>query len=66
MNRHMPTIEYKCEQCDHTFSRVALQGEKLEAKTCPACRRKSALPLKTSRGLFNGISSLSTLAKDTN
>jgi len=62
----MPSIEFKCRECGHAFSRVALRGEAARVIVCPQCRRKTAHPAKPPESLFNGISSFSTLSKDTN
>jgi putative FmdB family regulatory protein len=62
----MPTIEYTCKACHHIFSRVVLRGEEDRPAACPKCRGKNALPSRAPESLFNGISSFSTLAKDTN
>ena len=62
----MPTIEYKCRECDQTFSRVVLRGDENQPAACPTCQGKTALPTSAPESLFNGISSFSTLSKDTN
>jgi putative FmdB family regulatory protein len=62
----MPTIEYNCKDCDHTFNGVVLRGEEGKKVPCPKCRSKAVIQSKPPTSLFNGISSFSTLSKDTN
>ncbi len=62
----MPTAEFKCQVCDHTFNRVVLRGEEDRKAPCPKCQGKAALVSKPPSSLFNGISNFSSLSKDTN
>jgi len=62
----MPTVEYRCRECEKAFSRVVMRGEEKKLAVCPLCRRKAARPLNPKSGLFNGISNFSNLSKDTN
>jgi len=50
----MPTIEYKCQQCGHTFQRVILQGETPKPVECPKCRARLTMPLSAAESLFPG------------
>ena len=62
----MPTIDYICRECEHTFCRITLEGEDHGRHTCPRCKstdlKASVQPTK----LFKGIANDSSLAKDTN
>jgi len=62
----MPTIDYQCRECHHSFSRMVLRGEENRVGRCPNCRSKTARPIRPNRGLFDGISNFSNLSKDTN
>jgi putative FmdB family regulatory protein len=61
----MPTIDYTCSHCGHSFQRVILKGEEDRPVTCPHCKARDAKPVKGAESLFDGIASFSTLAKDT-
>jgi putative FmdB family regulatory protein len=62
----MPTIDYKCGNCDHLFKTVVFRGDKETELACPKCKSSLTKSLPRSESLFKGISELSTLAKDTN
>ena len=62
----MPTIEYKCGNCDHLFKAVVFRGDKETEPLCPKCKSALVKSLPRSESLFKGISNFSTLAKDTN
>jgi len=62
----MPTIDYTCPCCDHSFKRVVLRGEMPTPATCPHCQTPDVKPLQGPKGLFNGIAPFSGLANDTN
>ncbi len=62
----MPTIEYKCGECDHLFKAVVFRGDKETGTLCPKCKSPLTKSLPRSESLFKGISNSSTLAKDTN
>jgi len=62
----MPTIEYKCENCDHLFKKVVFRGDKEIEALCPKCKSPCTKSLPKSEGVFNGISNFSTFLKDTN
>ena len=62
----MPTIEYKCENCDHLFKTVVFRGDKETEPPCPKCKSLLAKALPGSKSIFKGISNFGTLAKDTN
>lgn len=62
----MPTVEYRCPQCRHVFSRVVLRGDEDLPVACPACAAAGVRPDKGPASLFEGIANFSRLAKDTN
>jgi len=62
----MPTIEYKCGNCDHLFKTVVFRGDEETEPPCPKCKSPLTKSLPKSESLFKGISNFSTLAKDTN
>ncbi len=62
----MPTIEYKCGDCDHLFKEVVFRGDPEAEPSCPKCKSPLTQSLPRSESLFKGISNFSTLAKDTN
>jgi putative FmdB family regulatory protein len=62
----MPTIDYTCPRCGHSFKRVALMDEEPPPAACPRCKASKVKPIRGSTGLFNGIASFSRLANDTN
>ncbi len=62
----MPTLDYTCPACKHTFKRVVLRGDEDRKTPCPNCRHKIVVPSETSASLFNGIANFSELSKDTN
>ena len=61
----MPSVEYTCEQCSHTFKRVILRGGTPPMERCPRCGSE-VKPDKSNAGLFDGIQPFSSLGKDTN
>jgi putative FmdB family regulatory protein len=62
----MPMIEYTCGHCGHSFKRVTLLGETPHPAPCPECKASRVEPAKEAARLFKGISSSSSLARDTN
>jgi len=62
----MPTIEYKCRNCDHLFKTVIFRGDKETKALCPKCKSPLTKSLPKTESIFNGISNFSTLVKDTN
>ena len=62
----MPTCEYRCKACGHSFSRLVFRGDEAETETCPACGCREAVKAPQAESLFDGISNFSTLARDTN
>ena len=62
----MPTIEYKCGNCNHLFKAVVFRGDKQTEALCPKCKSSLTKSLPRSESLFKGISNFSTLVKDTN
>ena len=62
----MPTIDYSCPCCGHSFKRVTLRGEMPPPAVCPRCKAPDVKPLQGPAGLFDGIAPFSDLAKDTN
>jgi len=62
----MPTIEYTCQCCGHSFKRVTLADEAPAAAVCPHCKAAEVQPIRSSTALFNGIAPFSRLADDTN
>ncbi len=62
----MPTIEYKCENCDNLFKKVVFHEDKETEALCPKCKSPLTKSLPKSESCFNGISNFSTFFKDTN
>ena len=62
----MPTIEYHCAKCAHTFERVVFRGDEEQPGPCPKCKSTEVKPSLKAESLFNGIAHFSSLAKDTN
>jgi putative FmdB family regulatory protein len=62
----MPTIDYRCETCRHTFSRLVFRGDEDTAPICPACGGQTVAETTQAESLFDGISPASSLAKDRN
>lgn len=62
----MPTIEYKCGNCDHLFKMVVFRGDKETETLCPKCKSSITISLPKSESIFNGILNFSTLVKDIN
>jgi putative FmdB family regulatory protein len=62
----LPTADYTCKTCQHTFSRVVLRGEEDAPAECPRCRSRKVVRLPAAEGLFGGIAPFSGLGKDTN
>lgn len=62
----MPTIEYHCPKCAHTFKQVVFRGDEKQPRPCPKCKSTEVKPSLRAESLFNGISNFSSLAGDTN
>ena len=62
----MPTIEYTCQRCRHSFQRIVLRGEEIQPEACPECRFEGAKPVLRTTSLFDGIARFSSLSDDTN
>jgi putative FmdB family regulatory protein len=62
----MPTIDYTCQCCGHSFKRVILMDQEPPLAACPRCKAPEVKPIRGSTGLFNGIAPFSRLANDTN
>ena len=61
----MPTSEFKCRRCGHTFQRLTLKGDDGIKVPCPKCHCRDVKPAMQSPRLFDGIAAFSSLAKDT-
>lgn len=62
----MPSVEYNCRNCGHSFKRLVFLDDKEEKPLCPECKSPDVEKSLTAASLFKGISSLSSLAGDTN
>ncbi|MGD8366020.1 MAG: zinc ribbon domain-containing protein [Desulfobacterales bacterium] len=60
----MPTIEYRCNQCDAQFTRVVFLGDEKVRPECPACGSSDVDNPSSAPALFEGIASFSRLASD--
>lgn len=62
----MPTIDVTCQHCGHSFKRIVLRGEAIQAVVCPACDSEDAKSAPGPNSLFDGIAPFSSLGADTN
>jgi putative FmdB family regulatory protein len=62
----MPTIEYQCQTCRHSFSRLVFRGDEAVAPNCPVCGSNVVSKRHQSESLFDGIAPSSGLAQDRN
>ncbi len=51
----MPTIEYKCRNCDHLFKALVFRGDKETEPPCPKCKSPFAKSLPRSEDLSIGL-----------
>jgi putative FmdB family regulatory protein len=62
----MPSVEYKCRHCGYLYKKIFFIGDKEEKPLCPKCKSDDVIKSPAASSLFKGISSLSSMAKDTN
>jgi len=62
----LPTADYTCKTCRHSFSRVVLRGEEDAPTECPRCRSRAVVRLPAAEGLFDGSAPLIRPGNDTN
>ncbi|MFZ0610823.1 MAG: zinc ribbon domain-containing protein [Desulfobacterales bacterium] len=62
----MPSVEFICSACGHTFSRVVFKGDDTPGTVCPRCGSDRIRTSPTSESLFDGIASFSSLSTDVN
>ena len=58
----MPTVEYICQACKHTFSRLIFLDDPVKKQRCPACGAENARLQPGQKNLFRGIANFSELA----
>jgi putative FmdB family regulatory protein len=62
----MPTIEYYCNRCGHTFQQLHFSGDAVAAPLCPQCRSDQVRKMPGQQKLFGNLPDSSTLSKDRN
>ena len=62
----MPSVDFVCKDCGHTFTRLVFKGDDTSGTVCPCCGSGSIKTQPISESLFDGIVSISSLLKDVN
>ena len=62
----MPSVDFVCKDCGHTFTRLVFKGDDTSETVCPRCGSGSIKTQSISESLFDGIASSSSLSKDVN
>ncbi len=62
----MPKVNYNCNQCGYSYTKIFMMGDKEEMPICPKCKSTQVVKSKGPERLFEGISNYSSMAKDTN